>query len=64
MGLAEVGPFLESVAQTEKDPVRALAASRDARDFLYLAVLRSALTPEECYLEVDVGDQAATPRRG
>ena len=39
MGLTEVGPFLESVANTEKDPVPALAASRDALDFLDRAVL-------------------------
>jgi len=39
MGLTEVGQFLESIAQTEKDPVRALAASRDALDFLYREVL-------------------------
>jgi hypothetical protein len=30
MGVPEIGQFLESVAQTEKDPVPALAASRDA----------------------------------
>jgi hypothetical protein len=40
MGLTEVGQFLESVAHTEKDPVSALAASRDALDFLYREVLR------------------------
>jgi hypothetical protein len=39
MGLTEVGQFLESVAQTEKEPVRALAAARDALDFLYRATL-------------------------
>ena len=40
LGLAEVSQFLESVAQTEKDPVRAIAAGRDALDFLYREVLR------------------------
>jgi hypothetical protein len=39
LGLAEVSQFLESVAQTEKDPIRAIAASRDALDFLYREVL-------------------------
>ena len=39
LGLTEVGRFLDSVAQTEKDPVRAIAASRDALDFLYREVL-------------------------
>jgi Phage integrase, N-terminal SAM-like domain len=39
LGLPEIGQFLGSIAQTEKDPVRALAASRDALDFLYRAVL-------------------------
>jgi hypothetical protein len=43
MGLTEVGQFLESVAHTEKDPVPALAASRDALDFLYREVLRSEI---------------------
>ncbi len=33
------GPFLESVAQTAKDPVRRLAASRAALEFLYQQVL-------------------------
>src|SRR5438105_4532894 len=39
LGLAEIGQFLEALAQTEKDPVRSLAASRDALDFLYREVL-------------------------
>jgi hypothetical protein len=39
LGLPEVGQFLESIAQTNKDPVRALAASRNALDFLYREVL-------------------------
>jgi hypothetical protein len=39
MGVTEVGQFLASIAQTENDPVRALAASRDALDFLYREVL-------------------------
>src|SRR5437870_4236854 len=32
LGLAEVGQFLTAVAQTEKDPVVALAVSREALD--------------------------------
>jgi site-specific recombinase XerD len=39
MGLSEIGQFLEAVARSEKDPVRAIAASRDALDFLYREVL-------------------------
>jgi Phage integrase, N-terminal SAM-like domain len=39
MGRVEVGQFLESLAQTENDPLRALAAGRDALDFLYGEVL-------------------------
>jgi integron integrase len=39
LGLAEVGQFLESVARTDKDPLRALAAGRDALDFLYREIL-------------------------
>ncbi|MCI0460538.1 MAG: phage integrase N-terminal SAM-like domain-containing protein [Gemmataceae bacterium] len=39
LGLPEIGQFLESLAQTEQDPVRVLAASRDALDFLYRQVL-------------------------
>jgi integron integrase len=39
MGLPEVGQFLQSIAQTENPPVQALAASRDALDFLYREVL-------------------------
>jgi integron integrase len=39
MGLTEVGQFLDSIAQTDKAPVRALAASRDALDFLYREIL-------------------------
>jgi integron integrase len=39
LGLVEIGQFLESIAQTAKDPVRALAAGRDALDFLYREVL-------------------------
>jgi integron integrase len=38
LGRAEVGQFLESIARTEKDPVQALAVSRDALDFLYREV--------------------------
>ncbi len=39
LGLAEVGQFLQSVAQTDKDPVRAIALGRDALDFLYQELL-------------------------
>src|SRR5262249_30111282 len=39
LGLPEIGQFLQSLAQTEQDPVRALATSRDALDFLYRSVL-------------------------
>jgi len=38
MGRPEIGRFLESVAQTEKDPVPAVAAGREALDFLYREV--------------------------
>jgi len=43
MGLTEVGQFLQSFAQTEKDPVPTLAASREALDFLYREVLHLEL---------------------
>ena len=39
LGAAEVGRFLESLARTEKEPLRALTAARDALDFLYREVL-------------------------
>jgi integron integrase len=39
LGLPEIGQFLESIAQTDKDPVRVLAAGRDALAFLYRDVL-------------------------
>src|SRR6266852_3940971 len=39
LGLPEIGQFLESIAQTEPDALRALAAGRDALEFLYRAVL-------------------------
>jgi integron integrase len=39
LGLSEIGQFLASIAHTEKDPLRALAASRAALDFLYCEVL-------------------------
>ena len=39
LGLPEIGQFLASIAHTEKDPLRALAASRAALDFLYREVL-------------------------
>ncbi len=43
MGVGEVGQFLDHLAQTERDPVRALAASRDAialldRDVLHIEI--------------------------
>jgi len=40
LGLPEIGQFLESIAQNEKDPLPALATSRAALDFLYREVLR------------------------
>src|SRR5262245_56545868 len=43
LGLAEVGQFLESIAQTDKDPVRSLAAGREALRFLYCEVLHHDL---------------------
>jgi integron integrase len=43
LGLPEVVQFLESVARTEKDPLRAIAASREALAFLYGEVLRLEL---------------------
>jgi hypothetical protein len=43
MGACEVTQFLGSVAQTDRDPVRAVATGRDALDFLYRAVLRIEL---------------------
>jgi hypothetical protein len=39
MGLTDGDQFLTSVAQTEKNPVPALAASREALAFLYREVL-------------------------
>jgi integron integrase len=39
LSVSAVGQFLQSVAHTEKDPVRAVAAGRDALDFLYREVL-------------------------
>ena len=39
LDIGAAGLFLESVAQTEKDPVRSLAASRAALAFLYDQVL-------------------------
>ena len=39
LDISAAGQFLESVAQTEKDPVRSLAASRAALEFLYHQVL-------------------------
>jgi integron integrase len=43
MGVGEVGQFLDHLAQTESDPVRALAASRDAIALLYRDVLHIEL---------------------
>jgi len=48
LGLAEVGQFLESVARTENDSVRAIAACRDALDFLYREVLHLNLGELPC----------------
>jgi integron integrase len=45
LGLAEIGQFLEFVAQTDKDALRALAAAHAALSFLYREVLH-----------LDVGD--------
>jgi integron integrase len=39
LGVPAIGQFLESLARTEKDPLRALTAARDALDFLYREVL-------------------------
>jgi integron integrase len=39
LGFAEVGRFLEHVAHTEKDPLRALEAAHEALTFLYHDVL-------------------------
>jgi integron integrase len=39
MGVGEVGQFVDHLAQTESDPVRVLAASRDAIALLYRDVL-------------------------
>ena len=43
MGVGEVGQFLDHLAQTERDPVCALAASRDAIALLYRDVLHIEL---------------------
>jgi hypothetical protein len=39
LGLPEIGAFLDSVAQADSDPLRAITACRDALDFLYRTVL-------------------------
>src|SRR5436190_332297 len=39
LGLPPVVQFLEPIAQTEKNPVQALAGCRDALDFLYREIL-------------------------
>src|SRR5215831_15908266 len=38
LGRVEINQFLQSLAQTDKDPLRALAASREALAFLYREV--------------------------
>lgn len=43
LGLAEIGRFLGQLAQTEKDPVPALDAAREALGFLYERVLHQQL---------------------
>jgi Phage integrase, N-terminal SAM-like domain len=43
LGLAEIGRFLQHVAATEKDALRALAAGRAALEFLYAKVLHRHL---------------------
>src|SRR5262245_45062146 len=43
LGLPEAGQFLEASAQTAKDPVRALAAGREALAFLHREVLHRDL---------------------
>src|SRR5262249_21659585 len=39
LGLGEIGQFLQSVARTAKDPLRDIATSRAALEFLYREVL-------------------------
>src|SRR5260370_24513506 len=56
MGACEVGRFLEAVAQTEKDPVRALAESRDAVDFLYREVLHLQLGEQHFRVRLSTKD--------
>ena len=48
LGRAEVGQFLEALARTETDPVRAIAAGRDALAFLYREVLHLDLGELPC----------------
>ncbi len=43
MGLAEIGQFLEQLAKTDKDALRALSAARGALEFLYQQVLHRHL---------------------
>jgi integron integrase len=45
LGVGEVGQFLDHLASTERDPVRALAESRDAIALLYRDVLHRDLGP-------------------
>jgi hypothetical protein len=45
LGLADIGQFLEHLAQTEKDPLPALEQARDALTFLYETVLHLPLGP-------------------
>lgn len=43
LGIDEGARFLDCLAQTDKEPVRSLAASRQALEFLYRDVLHLAL---------------------
>ena len=43
MGRSEVGTYLEHVAKTEKDALRAIAAARAALEFLYTTFLQREL---------------------
>ena len=43
LGLAEIGRFLEHLAHTEKDPLRAIEEARDALAFLYPNLLGMVL---------------------
>ena len=43
LGLAEVGRFLEHVAQSEKEPLRSIEQAREALEFLYQTLLQRNL---------------------